>query len=38
MKEEEEKRNKERLEAINRKYNQYLRLEKALSANTLDAY
>ena len=38
MKEEEEKRNKERLEAIKRKYKQYLRLEKALSANTLDAY
>lgn len=38
MKEEEEKLNKERLELIKRKYKQYLRLEKALSTNTLDAY
>lgn len=38
MKTEEKSRNKEKLALIIRKYQQYLRLEKALSPNTLDAY
>lgn len=38
MKTEEKSRNKEKLVLIIRKYQQYLRLEKALSPNTLDAY
>jgi len=38
MKLDEETRNKEKEALIIRKYRQYLKLEKALSANTLDAY
>lgn len=38
MKVEEKLTNKEKRAAIIRKYQQYLRLEKALSPNTLDAY
>ena len=38
MKTEEKSRNKEKLALIIRKYQQSLRLEKALSPNTLDAY
>lgn len=38
MKVEEKSANKERQALIIRKYKQYLKLEKALSANTLDAY
>lgn len=38
MKSEEKSTNKERQALIIRKYQQYLKLEKALSANTLDAY
>ena len=34
----EKKKKKEQQEVIIRKYQQYLKLEKALSANTLDAY
>ena len=38
MKTEEKSTNNERQAVIIRKYQQYLKLEKALSANTLDAY
>ena len=38
MKLDEKTRNKEKEALIIRKYQQYLKLEKALSANTLDAY
>lgn len=38
MKTEEKSRNKEKQALIIRKYQQYLKLEKALSSNTLDAY
>ena len=38
MKVEEKLTNKEKRAVIIRKYQQYLRLEKALSPNTLDAY
>lgn len=38
MKVEEKSANKEKQALIIRKYKQYLKLEKALSANTLDAY
>ena len=38
MKSEEKSMNKEKQALIIRKYNQYLRLEKSLSPNTLDAY
>ena len=38
MKTEEKSTNNERQALIIRKYQQYLKLEKALSANTLDAY
>ena len=38
MKLDEKTRNKEKEALIIRKYRQYLKLEKALSANTLDAY
>ncbi|ADV42893.1 site-specific tyrosine recombinase XerD [Bacteroides helcogenes] len=38
MKSEEKSTNKEKQALIIRKYNQYLRLEKSLSPNTLDAY
>ena len=38
MKTEETSTNNERQALIIRKYQQYLKLEKALSANTLDAY
>lgn len=38
MKTEEKSTNKEKQALIIRKYQQYLKLEKALSANTLDAY
>ena len=38
MKLDEKKKKKEQQEVIIRKYQQYLKLEKALSANTLDAY
>lgn len=38
MKSEEKSTNKERQALIIRKYNQYLKLEKSLSPNTLDAY
>ena len=38
MKVEEKLTNKEKRAVIIRKYQQYLKLEKALSPNTLDAY
>ena len=38
MKSEEKSTNKERQALIIRKYRQYLKLEKALSSNTQDAY
>ena len=38
MKVEENLTNKEKRAVIIRKYQQYLKLEKALSPNTLDAY
>lgn len=38
MKLDEKTINKEKEALIIRKYQQYLKLEKALSANTLDAY
>ena len=38
MKSEEKSTNKEKQTLIIRKYHQYLKLEKALSPNTVDAY
>ena len=38
MESEEKATNKEKQALIIRKYNQYLKLEKSLSPNTLDAY
>ena len=38
MKVEEKSANKEKRAVIIRKYQQYIRLEKALSSNTFDAY
>ena len=38
MKSEEKSTNKEKKTLIIRKYHQYLKLEKALSPNTVDAY
>lgn len=38
MKPEEKTKQKEKLAVVVRKYRQYLKLEKSLSANTLDAY